>query len=276
MGTVRLARTLLLLHVGFIGASILAFAFIVNRPPPPGVDPVLWHRAYDLGMAWTGPLYIVTGFGAALCGLASVAGWNRAMRTAAAIVVASLIVELVGTSTGFPFGPYGYGEQLGLKVLGRVPVVIPLSWFLMTYGSLAVATRVSRRPGVVIPIVALGLLAWDILMDPTFSAVFPFWAWHAGGVYYGMPLQNWVGWYLTGLVLALLAHRLLGAHQHALANTTLPLVIYTVNGVFPLALGIMAGLYGAAAVGGGAMAVFLLLPRLLTQRRAAGMTVRRV
>jgi uncharacterized membrane protein len=34
------------------------------------------------------------------------------------------------------------------------------------------------------------------------SAAFPFWSWHQGGEYYGMPLVNWAGWMLTGLVLA--------------------------------------------------------------------------
>ncbi|MEH2006057.1 carotenoid biosynthesis protein, partial [Nostoc sp.] len=44
-------------------------------------------------------------------------------------VLISLGSELLGTSTGFPFGDYSYLSGLGYKIAGLVPFTIPLSWF---------------------------------------------------------------------------------------------------------------------------------------------------
>jgi putative membrane protein len=262
-GARRTARLFLIVHASLIAASVTAFFLIVDRPIPAGFDPKLWATAYAIGMAWTGPLYIVTGFLAALAGFGAVAGRRSALLVAAAVIVASLAVELLGTSTGLPFGAYGYGDQLGLKVAGLVPVVIPLSWFLMLYASLGIGARLTSSPGKLIVLGALGLVAWDVLMDPTMSAVFPFWSWHTGGVYYGMPLVNWFGWFVTGLLLAFLAVRLDLRAIQALRDERLPVVLYILNGLFPLALAFKAGLIGVILVGGAAMTWFVALPLLV-------------
>jgi putative membrane protein len=252
-----LARRFLWAHAALIGLSILAFQIIVDRAPPPWVDRQLWTSAYAHGMALTGPLYIVTGFVAALAGTVAVLGRRRGLFVATAVVLLSLGMELLGTSTGFPFGPYGYGNHLGAKVLGLVPMVIPLSWFLMLYATLAIALRFEAGGAVTTLVAAVGLLAWDMLMDPTMSAVFPFWSWHRGGVYYGMPLVNWLGWLLTGCIIAVAMLRVGGPRVGDLRHERLPLAIYGLNGVFPLALALQHGLIGAAVAGGGAMALFL-------------------
>ena len=267
----RLARSALIAHAALILASIVAFRLIVDQPVPAGFPPELWGAAYAVGMRVTGPLYILTGFVAALAGTLWLLGRRRGAAAAAAVVLLSLILELVGTSTGMPFGPYGYGDHLGPKVAGLVPVVIPLSWFLMLYASLGIALRTVRGRGATIVVAALGLVAWDVLMDPTMSAVFPFWSWHEGGVYYGMPLLNWAGWMLTGLVIAWAMVHIGGPALDPLAADRLPLVLYALNGLFPLALALQAGMVGAALAGGGVMLLYLASP-LLTRRVPAVLT----
>jgi putative membrane protein len=263
-------------HAALIAMSIVAFQLIVDQPPPAWVDRALWTAAYAHGMSLTGPLYIITGFAAALAGTIALLGAWPAIRAAAVVILISLGVELLGTSTGVPFGPYGYGNHLGIKVLGLVPVVIPLSWFLMLYASLAIALRFERGPVFTATVAALGLLAWDVLMDPTMSAVFPFWSWHHGGTYYGMPLVNWFGWMVTGLLIAGAMQWVAGPSLRQLRHERLPLVIYALNGVFPLALALQHGLVGAALIGGAVMSLFLVAglrphrasrPETLTLRR---------
>ena len=41
------------------------------------------------------------------------------------------------------------------------------------------------------------MLAWDIAMDPDWSTVDHIWVWHSGGAYFGVPLSNFGGWFLT-------------------------------------------------------------------------------
>lgn len=258
----RLARTFLLAHAVLIATSIAAFRLIVNRPAPSWVDPALWRAAYAVGMAWTGPLYIVTGFAAAYCAWAAGMGPRRGSASAAAVVALALGAELLGVGTGFPFGAYGYGTALGPRVLGMVPVVIPLSWFLMLVASLGVAMRFRRGRAATALIAAAGLVAWDVLMDPAMSAAFPFWSWHQGGTYYGMPLVNWAGWFLTGAVLAAAALALGGDRVRRAVDGRLPLVLYGVNGIFPLALALESGMSAAALTGAAAMAAFAAAPWL--------------
>jgi carotene biosynthesis associated membrane protein len=262
----RIAWQFAAAHAVLIAFSVAAFALIVGQPAPSWAPPALWSAAYAHGMAWTGPLYIATGFAAALAGWVAAVGVRRGLASAALVVGLALVAELVGVSTGFPFGDYGYGTTLGPRVLGIVPVVIPLSWFAMLYASLAVAARVGAGPRMACVLAALGLVAWDVLMDPAMSAAFPFWSWHQGGEYHGMPLINWAGWMLTGLVLAAAALRSTGDGWRAVGTGRLPLVLYALNGLFPFALALQRGMPGAALAGAAAMLAFGALPWLVRLR----------
>jgi len=256
-GARGLAEWGLRVHAVLIGVSIVAFFAIVGKPTPDWVDPAFWSRAYTVGMSWTGPAYIVAGFGAALGGWALALGWRRALPSAVLITLLGLVAELLGTATGWPFGPYSYGELLGWRVAGLVPWVIPLSWFTMTYATLALSLRMWWGVAGTALWTALGLVAWDVLMDPSMSAVFPFWSWGVEGVYYGMPLVNWVGWFVTGLVLGWVGAHAVRPAQDTLREQDLPIVLYLLNGALPLAMALSAGLWIPALVGAVAMAVFL-------------------
>lgn len=119
----------------------------------------------------------------------------------------SLGSELLGTGYGLPFGPYQYSTLLGAEWLGRVPVLIPLSWFSMAVCSYGLALKLGASGGtssraVRIGLASLLLLCWDLSLDPAMSNATTFWVWGSHGPYYGMPWSNLAGWYLTGVVLA--------------------------------------------------------------------------
>lgn len=249
-------------HAALVIASVLAFLWIIDRPPPGFVDPGLWSRAYDLGLRWTGAAYIALGFGAAVLAWRRAAPGRRGLVAVAAVLLLSAAVEYVGTTTGLPFGPYRYGPWLGPRIGGHVPVAIPASWFLMLHACLGLAARITSRYGPQVVLAAIGLVAWDVLMDPAMSAAFPFWEWGVEGAFYGMPLLNWGGWAATGLLLAGVALSVGRPTATTLAADPTPPLLYALNGLLPLALTLKAGLWGAALLGGGAMATFLALPWL--------------
>lgn len=120
-------------------------------------------------------------------------------------LVVSNLIENLGVATGFPFGPYHYTDALGPK-LGYVPLLIGpaylgvgyLSWVLGTIlvgdvkrGSDSVATVGTPLIGAFI------MVLWDLSMDPSASTVGKWWIWHAGGGFLGVPLMNYLGWFLT-------------------------------------------------------------------------------
>lgn len=132
-------------------------------------------------------------------------GW-RWVGAGVAVYLISFFSEFVGTGYGFPFGDYGYTNLLGAKLGGRIPFLIPLSWFLMALPSYAIATftfpgrgdRVRR-----IGFAVLLLVVWDLALDPAMSHRPPlYWSWDAPeAFYYGMPWMNLLGWALTGAVI---------------------------------------------------------------------------
>src|SRR5206468_4969486 len=124
------------------------------------------------------------------------------VRAAGALYLISLASELLGTTLGLPFGPYRYGDGLGIKWFAHVPALVPASWFMMALPSFALAMRwVTRHRGWRLVAATALLVSWDLALDPAMSHLMPYWVWGSDGPYYGMPLLNLVGWYVTGFAL---------------------------------------------------------------------------
>ena len=116
--------------------------------------------------------------------------------------------EQVGVATGLVFGAYHYTDYLGPK-LGNVPYLIPLAWFMMIYPSYVIANLVlegratGTRAGVwrLVGLAAMSaavMTAWDLVVDPILSGPSArAWIWENGGPYFGIPIQNFLGWLLT-------------------------------------------------------------------------------
>ncbi len=121
-----------------------------------------------------------------------------------AVFLGSFLSEHIGTGYGFPFGGYEYTGLLGWKLGGRVPLVIPVSWFLMALPSWAMARSLFPGRGQGWARALLGaylLTAWDLALDPAMSFITPSWVWEVPGPFYGMPWVNLAGWMATGLVI---------------------------------------------------------------------------
>jgi uncharacterized membrane protein len=41
------------------------------------------------------------------------------------------------------------------------------------------------------------MVSWDLTIDPMMSTITGNWVWHNGGSYFGVPVSNFLGWYLT-------------------------------------------------------------------------------
>jgi len=174
-------------------------------------------------------------------------------------VIISLSSELLGTSTGFPFGHYSYLSGLGYKVAGLVPITIPLSWFYlglsayllarsgcMGLGRVGLPDRLMTLSGVILG--ATLLTSWDFVLDPAMSqTAMPFWYWHQPGDFFGMPYQNFIGWLGTGTLFMAVA-ALIWTRYPQTANLTQlqlrqPLIIYLANVSFATVMSVSAGIY---------------------------------
>jgi uncharacterized membrane protein len=133
-------------------------------------------------------------------------GAPRALGAATATAVATGVVERIGTQTGLPFGRYGYTAALKPQI-AHVPAIVPLAWFAMglparEVAHVALGSRSTAASRIVVGSAAM--TAWDLFLDPQMVGE-GYWIWARRGLYRGIPLSNFVGWFVTGLgIMALL------------------------------------------------------------------------
>jgi putative membrane protein len=137
-------------------------------------------------------------------------GWRRTLLLLGLTFSVSLLFESIGVATGLVYGDYSYTDKLGPKFLGLVPYLIPVAWFMMTYPSYVIAERLVPAYNHVwkwrLAVAAVGavvMTAWDLAMDPIMVSG-SHWVWKEQGAYFGVPLQNYWGWWLTMFVALIL------------------------------------------------------------------------
>ena len=185
-------------------------------------------------------------------------------------------VELLGVATGVPFGGYAYTGALGPRLAG-VPLVIALAWTWMAWPAWLAATWLTARPAARVVLAGAGLAGWDLFLDPQMVTE-GYWHWAdptpaLPGVA-GIPLSNYLGWYLVAVTMMALLARAMPAEAPPRPTSSarpddLPmLVMYLWTYLSStMALAVFLGLPAAAgwgALGMGAVAVPLavrLCPR---------------
>jgi putative membrane protein len=237
--------SLLVAHLGALVFGLVGILVMLPNPDLWADDP---HavKVFNWSMEHAGATHIILG-AAAMSAFGVVAlGWRKIVIFAVISYTLSLSSELIGTGTGWPFGNYAYTDFLGTKVLGRVPYTIPLSWFYMGLASYLLGVVLADRLGArrtTLWGLLLGtwfLTVWDLVLDPAMaheSLRVQFWVWDQTGPYFGMPIKNFVGWSLTGLLFMAISRALWRSGVDP--DTTpmrLPLAVYVANLAFAMVL----------------------------------------
>lgn len=125
--------------------------------------------------------------------------------------VISTFAELVSLKT--PINCFGVAYRYDvhhkffsskIRFLGVYPLEISLAWVIFKYLSLNLAVLIVSAFSlpfwweiVLIPFILLSL---DFIIDPMAVNVSRLWRWERGSIYFGIPWQIFLGWYLVGLV----------------------------------------------------------------------------
>jgi uncharacterized membrane protein len=245
-----LTWTLVVLHALALGLGL--FGLLVALPHPQlfaGNAPAM--AFYVSALNNTGGTGIFLGTAAMLAFGLWQLGVRRTLIFFFAATLLSAAAELTGTKTGWPFGGYEYTNFLGPKLLGRVPVAVPLSWFYMGFASLILANAIVR--GRLWWSIVLGtwlLVTWDLVLDPSMAAptlqYIHFWVWHETGPYFGMPLRNLVGWFGTGFVFIAVGRLGWNENEAPRVPVAVPYAVYATNIVWSMILSIAAGMWPTA------------------------------
>ncbi|MFP4093650.1 MAG: carotenoid biosynthesis protein [Cyclobacteriaceae bacterium] len=108
------------------------------------------------------------------------------------------LVEVAGVQTGLIFGEYSYGPALGLK-LWEVPLLIGLNWLMLVYITGYVSGRLFKNK----LLAAMGGTTLMVMLDYVIEPVamkYNFWYWEQEVI----PIQNYLGWFVTALFLHLI------------------------------------------------------------------------
>src|ERR1700726_4857577 len=136
---------------------------------------------------------------------ASTYGWRGILFFLVVCLGVSNAFENLSILTGFPFGWYHYSDAMGPKLF-LVPLLIGPGYFGVGYLSWTLArailgdddTRLAGLLSFAPPAIASFIMvSWDLTIDPMMSTITGSWVWHYGGSYFGVPVSNFLGWYLT-------------------------------------------------------------------------------
>jgi len=127
------------------------------------------------------------------------------MRFVVTVFAVGWAFETLSIATGFPFGRYHYTDLMA-PFLGHVPVFVLPAYLVIGYASWSLAklllygrSTVPAPPGLwrVPVLAALLMVMWDLSMDPLRATVEGRWVWAGGGVHLGVPVTNYLGWFVV-------------------------------------------------------------------------------
>ena len=132
-------------------------------------------------------------------------GWFNILVLFFIAFVIGNISENLSISTGFPFGFYTHTPAMGPKLF-LVPIVIGPFYFGVCYIVWTLTEMIVGQPApsrrldclIAAPIVAaLIVTGFDMCVDPIGATIQRHWIYANGGGYFGVPLSNYIGWFIN-------------------------------------------------------------------------------
>ncbi len=188
-------------------------------------------------------------------------GWRDALILWVLLGVLALVIETSAIITGFPYGHFGYSDLLGFRLFGLTPWTVFLAWTPLVVAAYAIARRLGEEQPIAnsyqllagiyrIAATAVLLVIFDLVLDPG-AVKIGFWRYEGGGVFYGVPISNFVGWLFSGAIASvvleiffLIKKPLLPAPAQMISSTFFIVAFWTFIAFFsgmywPLAIGIV-------------------------------------
>lgn len=136
-----------------------------------------------------------------LAGLIVIVGSDAYLDLMKLIGVASLgfAIEVFGVRSNIPFGAYSYTDALKPRLL-EVPLVMAFAWMVLVAYVKQMLLHFELSFWAELTLAAAWMTAIDLLIDPLAVNKLAFWHWADVGRYYGVPANNFVGWFVASLL----------------------------------------------------------------------------
>jgi len=114
------------------------------------------------------------------------------------------VMEYLGVNEGTTFSHYYYTDFLGPKI-GNVPYLIPISWFTALTTAFLAARLIlgfGKRTNKLLLFTLASLLSvvYDLPIEYMAMYVWESWVWPDGGIFLGVPLLNFIGWFVVAFI----------------------------------------------------------------------------
>lgn len=140
---------------------------------------------------------------------AKMLGWKPALRMIGSGLAIAYVLEEIGVHTGIIYGRYYFTALMGPK-LDVIPIAVFCGWVSLIYMAWIVTnllvegspTPIKHTPSLIVFRAIVGALVvttFDLNADP-FAVENGWWVWLDGGAYYGVPIHNYVGWFIVAFV----------------------------------------------------------------------------
>jgi uncharacterized membrane protein len=272
----QLKRTIYPIYFAFLIVTFLCYLYSLL-----GTNILIFQL---LGSLWT-----YTAFATVIIHSSLSLGNKKTTILFAIALVFGLFSELILVKYGWLVGHYYYNPTLRPFVLGLVPVMTVVSWATIIYVSYTFANMIlkgfgSPKPNIkqnklymILLLILLsaisGLVAanLDMLLDPVVVSTHG-WIWVNGGPYFGVPLGNFVGWFIVTFI-ATLVYRLYELFKKEKDGSLPKSSLFTTSSIIILYLmyffiyGLTAFLMGNQVyilIGATTMGPFILVTTLIT------------
>lgn len=136
-------------------------------------------------------------------------GWKNGLISIMILSIFAFSIETFAIITGFPYSPFQYTDMIGMKLFDYTPFTVPFAYVPLFLGCIYLASLRFKDNLKLIIASAVLVLMGDLILDPA-AVSLNFWMYEYSSIFYGVPLQNFLGWTLTGIIAAVIGLILFG------------------------------------------------------------------
>lgn len=127
------------------------------------------------------------------------------------IFLYAYLIEYVGLKTGWPYGSFEYLIELGPMIAG-VPIGLPIFFVPLVLNAYLLVNLFEIKNRLKRFIYSLGLvLVVDAVLDPA-AVSLGIWQ-YSQGLYYGVPISNYLGWILSASIVLIIIEMIFKASE---------------------------------------------------------------
>jgi len=189
------------------------------------------------------------------------------------IMAFTMWAESLGVKYGWVFGAYHYEKDFGVQAFG-VPLTIGFAWVMVIFTSMAVFKSLLTLPFSFARMISYAIVTsmlavcMDLIIDPVAFVAKEYWIWEDSGPYYGIPNQNFIGWFSVSFGIQLILYcwiTIRGNKEDSLWSSRMRW-LYTMMIIMFVITSLTSGLYLAILVTGTGLLLTWLVFKVIRRR----------